>query len=169
MIARNDLDATLDNDIAARSLSFERVFEAPRTLVWQAWTDPAHVGKWWGPKGFSTTTRAIDVRSGGSWRFVMHGPDGTDYQNRIEFIEVIAPERLVYAHAGEGDTADISFHTTVTFADEDGKTRLSMRMVFPSAAALRHVVENFGAEEGAHEHLARLAAYLEQLGQERTA
>ena len=150
-----------DADLASRSLSFDRTFDAPRELVWQAWTDPRHVGNWWGPTGFTTTSREIDIRSGGMWRFVMHGPDGTDYENRINFIEVVEHERLVYAHAGEGDTDDISFHTTIHFEADGKKTRLRMQMVFPNAAALRRIVEEFGAEEGAHQHLARLAEYLE--------
>ena len=67
-------------------------------LVWQAWTDPKHLAQWWGPNGFSTTTSAFDMRPGGVWRFVMHGPDGRDYENRITFDEIVRPERLVYHH-----------------------------------------------------------------------
>lgn len=150
-------------DLDARTLRFERVFNAPREKVWQAWTDPAHVGNWWGPDGFTTTTREIDVRSGGHWRFVMHGPDGRDYLNLIRFIEVAKPKRLVYAHAGEGDTADISFQTSIEFIEQQGKTRLTMKMVFPDIAVLKRVLEEHGAEEGANQHLGRLALYLETL------
>ena len=151
------------SDISNRSLSFTRIFNAPRELVWQAWTDPAHVNNWWGPNGFTNTTTEIDVRPGGVWCFVMHGPDGTDYKNRIQYLEVVKPERLVYAHSGEDDTDDIHFHATVTFEDQAGKTQLTMQMVFKTAEELRHVVDEFGAEEGAHQHLANLAAYLETM------
>ena len=89
--------------------------------LFQLWTDPAHVGKWWGPRGFTTTTHAMDVRPGGEWRFIMHGPDGTDYKNRIVYLEVVPPERLVYKHAGEEETEAIKFHVTVTFAAEGGE------------------------------------------------
>ena len=149
------------NDLDNRSLSFSRIFDAPRELVWQVWTDPEHVVKWWGPDGFTNTNREMNVSPGGTWRFVMHGPDGTDYQNRINFLEVVKPERLVYAHMGEDETEDIHFHATILFEEREGKTHLSMQMVFKTAEELRHVVEEFGAKEGAVQHLARLAAYLE--------
>lgn len=151
------------SDMDDRSLSFTRTFDAPRELVWRAWTDPQHVLNWWGPDGFTNSNVEMDVRPGGVWRFVMHGPDGTDFKNRIKFIEVVKPERLVYAQCGEDETEDIRFHTTVTFEDQAGKTRLKMQMVFKTAEELRHVVEQFGAEEGAKQHLGRLAAYLETM------
>ncbi|HTH95431.1 MAG TPA: SRPBCC family protein [Rhodocyclaceae bacterium] len=160
MDAKNSESST---DLDARTLRFERLLNAPREKVWRAWTDPAHVGNWWGPDGFTTTTREIDVRTGGHWRFVMHGPDGRDYLNLIRFIEVAKPERLVYTHAGEGDTADISFHTSIEFIEQQGQTRLTMKMVFPDVTALKRVLEEHGAEEGANQHLGRLALYLETL------
>jgi uncharacterized protein YndB with AHSA1/START domain len=151
------------SDISDRSLSLTRIFDAPRELVWQAWTDPEHVVNWWGPDGFTNTNREMDVRPGGVWRFVMHGPDGTDYKNYIKFIEVVKPERLVYLHNGEDETDDVHFQATILFDERDGKTHLSMQMVFKTAEELRHVVEEFGAEEGAHQHLANLAAYLKTM------
>jgi uncharacterized protein YndB with AHSA1/START domain len=141
-------------------LVITRVLDAPRALVWKAWTDPKQVTKWWGPDGFTTTTREIAVRPGGMWRFVMHGPDGRDYENRIEFTEVVEPERLAYRHAGEGDTADIAFEATVTFDEENGKTRLELRSTFASAPERRRVLEEFGALEGGLQHVARLAAHV---------
>ena len=149
-----------------REIVTTRVFDAPRELVFAAWTDPAHAGKWWGPRGFTTTTREMDVRPGGVWRFVMHGPDGTDYQNKIVYVEVARPERLVYQHAGEGDHADVQFQMTVTFADEGGKTRLTMRAVFPTAEARNHRAEKYGAVEGAKQHLERLAEHLAEADRE---
>jgi uncharacterized protein YndB with AHSA1/START domain len=77
------------------------------------WTDPNHVAQWWGPKGFTNTIHEMDVRPGGVWRFVMHGPDGVDYQNKIVFIEVVKPERLVYDHV-----SGPKFHVTVTFTEQ---------------------------------------------------
>lgn len=140
-----------------------RVFDAPRELVWRVWTDPAHLARWWGPNGFTTTTHAMDVKPGGSWRYVMHGPDGRDYQNQINFIEVTAPERLVYKHAGGKDTEPVNFQVTVSF-EKDGtngeRTRLTMRSVFPTKAAKDFVVREYNAEEGGKQHLGRLAEYL---------
>jgi len=80
-----------------------RVLDAPRALVFDMWSDPKHLAQWWGPDGFTTTTSAFDLRPGGVWRFVMHGPDGRDYQNRIVFEEVVRPERIVYRHGGAED------------------------------------------------------------------
>jgi uncharacterized protein YndB with AHSA1/START domain len=148
---------------ADRELVFTRILDAPRALVWEVWTDPKHVAEWWGPLGFSITTHSMDVRPGGEWRLVMHGPDGTDYNNRIVYVEVVKPERLVYKHVPDKDTEPVSFETTVTFAERDGKTALTMRMLFPSAKALQHVVRTYGAEEGAKQTLGRLAAHLATL------
>ena len=147
---------------ADRTIVTTRVFDAPRELVFAAWTDPKHLAQWWGPDGFTTTTRSIDVRVGGVWRFVMHGPDGRDYENRITFQEIMRPERLVYSHDDGDDEAvePIAFHTTVIFEDIGGKTRLTMYALFPTAAARDRVTREHGAVEGAKQHLARLAAHL---------
>ena len=148
------------NDASDREIVTSRDFDAPPDLVFQAWTDPKHVGNWWGPHGFTTTTHEFDLRPGGVWRFVMHGPDGRDYKNKIVFVEIVKPSRLVYRHAGEDDTADIRFHTTVNFDEYDGKTRLTMRAVFETPEELDRVVREHGAVEGAVQHLERLAAHL---------
>src|SRR5262245_9107115 len=88
----------LDQDPCA--IITQREFDAPRALVFEVWTDPKHLAQWWGPQGFTTTTSAFDMRVGGVWRFVMHGPDGRDYQNRITFDEIVKPERIRYHHGG---------------------------------------------------------------------
>ena len=93
------------------------MFDAPRELVFAALTDPKHLAQWWGPDGFTTTTSAFDFRAGGVWRFVMHGPDGRDYQNRITFDEIVTPERIVYHHDGGDDVEPVQFTQTVTFED----------------------------------------------------
>src|SRR6478736_590865 len=103
------MSAKTDPDTAGREIVVTRVFDAPRELVWEVWTDPKHVGHWWGPNGFSTTTAAMEVRPGGVWRYVMHGPDGRDYQNRIIFDEITPPERIVYRHDGGEDVEPVQF------------------------------------------------------------
>src|SRR5262249_12441731 len=133
-----------------------RVIGAPRKLVFAMWTDSGHVAQWCGPRGFTTTTRSMDVRPGGEWTFVMHGPDGTDYPNKIVFLEVAKPERLVYRHTGDEGTEPVTFHTTVTFADEGGRTRLTMRAVFATPEERDAVVEKYGAVEGAKQTVDRL-------------
>jgi uncharacterized protein YndB with AHSA1/START domain len=147
-------------DTADREIVVSRLFDAPRERVFAAWADPKHLAQWWGPNGFTTTTHTFDLRPGGVWRFVMHGPDGTDYKNRIVFIEVAEPNRIVYKHAGEEGDEPVTFQTTVTFADEGGKTRLTMRAVFATAAERAEVVQKHGALEGAHQTIARLGEYL---------
>ena len=135
---------------AARAQSSSRaVFDAPRDLVFEAWTDPKHVGNWWGPKGFTTTTHEMDVRPGGVWRFVMHGPNGVDYQNKNTYIEIVKPERLVYDHGDKGTPG--YFQVTVTFAEQGDKTRLTMRMLFQSVAERDTVVKTYNAIEGANQ------------------
>jgi len=161
--ARNKLDTQADTNAEANStIVTTRVFDAPRELVFAAWTDPRHLVQWWGPDGFTTTTRSIDVRVGGVWRFVMHGPDGRDYENRITYHEIVPPRRLVYSHDGgeDADVEPVAFRTTVTFEDIGGKTRLMMQALFPTAAARDRVATEYGAIEGAQQHLARLAAHL---------
>ena len=156
MAARDSLD--LDQD--PRAIVGMRVFDAPRELVWEAWTDPRHLARWWGPDGFTTTTSAFDMRPGGVWRFVMHGPDGRDYQNRITFDEVVKPERLVYHHGGGDDVEPVQFRTTVTFEDLGGKTRRTWRGMFPSAADRARVIKEYGADKGLVQTLARLGGYV---------
>lgn len=149
--------------IEARSIIFVRTFDAPRALVFSAFSSPVHLGQWWGPNGFTTTTHAFEFRPGGVWRFVMHGPDGRDYQNRITFDEIAAPERLVFHHGGVADGEPVEFNVTVTFADEGGKTRLTWHMLFPSVAERDRIVREYGAEEGLKQTLGHLADHLARI------
>jgi uncharacterized protein YndB with AHSA1/START domain len=138
-----------------------RLIDAPREVVFKVWTSRDHVDQWWGPDGFSTTTHEMDVRPGGTWRYVMHGPDGTDYPNRIDYREVVEPERLVYDHSGDSPDDPTRFQTTVTFEDRDGKTELTMRVLFETAALRDQVIREHGAVEGARQTLAHLAGHVE--------
>jgi uncharacterized protein YndB with AHSA1/START domain len=147
-------------DTSDREIVVTRTFDAPRELVFDAFTDAKHLAAWWGPNGFRTTTHAIDVRSGGVWKFTMHGPDGTDYKNRIVYQTVSRPECLTYKHAGEEGDEPVSFFTTVTFVDRGGKTEVTLRMAFPTKAERDSVAEKYGAVEGAQQTLARLGEHL---------
>jgi uncharacterized protein YndB with AHSA1/START domain len=146
-----------------REIVVSRVFAAPREKVWRAWTDPAQVVRWWGPRGFTTTIEEMDVRPGGTWRHVMHGPDGTAYPNRSVFTEVVPPERIAYAHGGSrAGGPGVRFDALWTFeALGPNETRLTICMIFPTAADRENVVREFGALEGAHQTLARLGELLE--------
>jgi uncharacterized protein YndB with AHSA1/START domain len=142
-------------DTSDREIVVTRVFDAPRTLVFKAWTDREHLAHWWGPDGFTITTHEMEFKPGGVWRFVMHGPDGRDYQNEQVYVEIVEPERLVYRHVSEPQ-----FQMTVTFAEDGGKTTLTARMVFESAAIRDRTVKVFGAVEGLKQTLGRLGEYL---------
>jgi uncharacterized protein YndB with AHSA1/START domain len=159
----NAANTRVTTDVADRELIFTRLLDAPPELVFQAWTDPAHLIHWYGPKGFTTTVHQMDVRPGGEWRLTMHGPDGRDYKNRLLFVEVKKPERLVYKHEPEEGSEPVTFETTVTFAEEQGKTRLTLRMLFPTHEERQHVVKMYGAVEGGRQTLGKLADYLQMI------
>ena len=148
---------------ADREIVITRLLDAPRALVFKAWTDPKHITQWWGPNGFTNTIHSMDVRPGGTWRFIMHGPDGVDYPNRIVYSEVVEPDRLVYAHGSDQENDPEQFHVIVTFDDENGKTRLTMRSLFGSAAQCDKVVNEYGAIEGGKQTVNRLAQHLQTL------
>ena len=157
MSEKNDLDLETD----PRAIIGSRVFDAPRALVFSAFTDPQHLAQWWGPNGFTTTTHAFDFRPGGVWRFVMHGPDGRDYQNRVTYDEIVPPERLVYHHGGGDDVEPVQFSQTLTFEDlGNGKTRLTWHGTFPSADERARVIKEYGADKGLVQTMARLADYV---------
>jgi uncharacterized protein YndB with AHSA1/START domain len=160
MTARVKLD--LEQDVLA--IIAMRVFDAPRELVFKAWSDPRHLAQWWGPDGFTATTQAFDMRPGGIWRFVMHGPDGRDYENRVTYDEIVKPERIRYHHGGGEDVEPVQFHTTVTFENLGGnRTRPTLHAVFPSAAARDRVIKEYGADKGAVQTLSRLGDYLAKM------
>ena len=156
---------TTDSPTAAaagdREIVLTRTFDAPRELVWRAWTEPEHMQAWWGPDGFTTTLHEMDVRPGGVSRYTMHGPDGTDYPNRVRYREVVRPERLVYDHDDDG-AGEHSFQVTVTFEAVSGGTRVTNRMLLPTAEA-REMTVKFGAVELGYQTLGRLAEYLSRM------
>lgn len=153
-------------DDRPREMILSRVVDAPRELVWKVWTDPRHIIQWWGPTGFRTTSRSMDPVAGGQWRFVMHGPDGRDYENLITYLEVIKPERLSYKHGGGGDCEPVNFEVLVLFervGDSGSQTRVTLRMVFPTEGAKDFVIRQYNALEGGKQTLARLEGYVDGL------
>ena len=111
-----------------------RVYDAPLSAVWQAWSDPAELAQWWGPRGFTITTHSRDLRSGGHWHYTMHGPEGTDYENTTRYLEVVPGQRMVYDHGGHGDRPPL-FRVTVMFTERAGRTRLDLTMALATAEA----------------------------------
>ena len=148
-----------------RELVFTRLLNAPPGVVFDVWTSPEHLSHWWGPHGFTTTIKEMDVRPGGVWRLVMHGPDGREYPNRIVFLEVEKPHRLVYKHEPEPGSEPVNVEITVTFANQGGQTLLTMRMLFPTPADRDYVVNTHHADDGAWQTLARLADHLDRISQ----
>jgi uncharacterized protein YndB with AHSA1/START domain len=142
-----------------REIISTRTYDASREAVFNAWLSPDAIGEWWGPTGFTTTTHEMNVTPGGTWRFIMHGPDGTDFPSKITFLEVVKPERIVYSHGGNGDNSVAPFEVAVSFEDVGGKTKLTMKMIF-STADVRKEMEAYGVVEGNKQTLDRLAAYL---------
>lgn len=139
---------------AGNELTVTRTFHASRKLVYKAWTDPKHLPMWWGPQSFTITTHELDIRPGGVWHYVMHGPDGQDYDNKMTFLEMNAPEQISYVH---GDSIEEEqFRVNVTFEEQGQATLLTMRMQFKSAEILEQAVKEYGALEGAASTLSRL-------------
>jgi len=114
--------------LAQREITVTRVFDAPRAVVFKAWTDAAQLAQWWGPKGFTNPVCEIDARVGGALRIHMRAPDGSIYPMKGEFRELVVPERLAFTNIAVDEAGNhiIEGFTTVTFADEGGKTRLTL-------------------------------------------
>ena len=146
------------NDTSSREIVITRLLNAPRELVFEAWTNPEHLIKWWGPRGFTNTFENLDIRPGGEWSWTMHGM-GRDFPNKIVFHEVVKPEKLVYTHGDESD--DNNFHVTVTFEKQGEKTFLKMLSVFGSAEKRDLVVKEYGAIEGGNQTVDKLEEQLE--------
>lgn len=118
----------------ANELYIVRIYNATVEQVWNAWVDPKQVAQWWGPRGFTLTTKRKDVRTGGDWLYTMHGPDGVDYPNHTKFLEVDKYKRLVYDHGGFEDKPPL-FRVTVLFTRLNEKTKMEMTMSLPSPEA----------------------------------
>ena len=142
-----------------REIVITRVLNAPRELVFQTWTDPKHIAEWWGPKGFTNTIYEMDVRPGGTWRFMMHSPDGVDYPNKIVYTEIVPPERIAYLHGSDQEDDHGAFHASVTFVAQGNKTQLTLRIIFDSKEERDKKVAA-GAIEGGNSTLDRLEAFL---------
>ncbi len=148
------MDSTIDREIV-----ISRVIDAAPTLVFEAFTTVQHLSRWWGPTGFTTTTRSFEFRVGGEWEFVMHGPDGTDYPEWIVWTDIVAPERIVMLHGEHRDDPD-AFESHLTFVPDGDRTRIEMRTVFPTPELRARAIERHGALEGGRQTLANLAIHV---------
>lgn len=141
-----DAESTVD-----REFLHARLIGAPRERVFKAFSDPARLARWWGPDGFTSTFHEFDLRPGGNWRFVMHGPDGANYPNECVFVEVEVPERIVLEHLSQHH-----FKLTITFDARGAKTLVGWRQVFDTEAERQRVAKV--VVEANEQNLARLAA-----------
>jgi uncharacterized protein YndB with AHSA1/START domain len=148
-----------------RTIVSTRVFHAPRRMVYRAFADPKHVVHWWGPHGFTTTVLEMDLRTGGKWRIVMHGPDGANYPNEMTFTAVVPNERIELDLVGGREGAEpVHIHKTITWQDEDGGTRLTVRNQFGSRALRDENVRTYGSVQGSRDLFERLRAFLASKG-----
>jgi uncharacterized protein YndB with AHSA1/START domain len=143
---------------AERVLVITRIFEAPRDLVFKAWTDPEHLVHWWGPRGFKSTVEHSELRPGGAYRIYMRGPEGDDHWTQGVFREIVEPERLVMAGSwtdAQGNPTSPETLVTITFEDHEGKTRLTLHQ-----AVFESVTARDAHRGGWNSSLDRLAEYL---------
>jgi uncharacterized protein YndB with AHSA1/START domain len=145
-----------------RTLLVTRVINAPRELVWEAWTNPEHIKHWWGPSGFTNTIYKMDVKEGGDWEFTMHAPDGRNFDNTNTFKTIIKNEKLILVHVQEP-----VFSMEVWFVPQGDKTMITIRNYFQSVEVLQRAIKEFGAEEGLKQNIERLANYVPALPKER--
>ena len=153
---------------ADRQIVISRVIDAPRELVFEAFTRVQHLSRWWGPEGFTTTTRSFAFRVAGEWDFVMHGPDGTDYQEWITWREIAPPARIALLH-GESRDDPNAFESVLTFEQAGEQTRIVMHTVFPTKELRDEAVEKYHAIEGGEQTLRNLAGYVAELVASRGA
>lgn len=153
---RQGFDAGLGNlaGAAERTMVLERVIKAPRAAVWGAWMNPQSLPQWWGPDGFSCRTTRIDLRQGGEWVFDMIGPDGTVFPNHHLYREVRPQERIAYALLW-GENGPKHADAWAAFDEQDGATKVTLGMVFSTAAEFQ-TAKGFGAIELGQQTLAKL-------------
>jgi uncharacterized protein YndB with AHSA1/START domain len=145
-------------------LTVERVFDAPRELVFKAWTEADRLARWFGPQGWTLPVCTVDLRPGGVWQYCMRGPNGEESWGRAVYREIVPPQRLVYVDAftdAQGNVIESmpQLRVTTEFVDQDGKTKLTSRSDFASADDLNAVLA-MGVVQGMGETWDRLAAYL---------
>ena len=146
------------NSTTDREITQTRVFNTTPELLFKAWTSTEHLSYWFGPRGFSITTHEHHFKPGGVWRYMMHGPDGTDYANRQVFKEIVKNERIVYDHDADIPNDPALFHVTVTFKAQGNQTLLTMTSLFKDAETVA-ALKKFGAVEGGKQTLDRLDEY----------
>ncbi|MEA2660663.1 MAG: hypothetical protein QOH08_235 [Chloroflexota bacterium] len=157
---RFETTVTLPSD---REILITREFDAPRDVVFRAMTDPALIPRWWGPRKYETIVDHMDVRPGGTWRFLNRESDGTEYAFRGEYREIVPPERIVQTFEFEPLAGHISIETA-TFTERDGRTLLTNHTLFASKEDRDGMIES-GMESGLRETHDRFAELLAALAE----
>ncbi len=142
-----------------------KVIDAPKELVFDAFIDPKNIGEWWGPDGFKITTEKMDIRPGGLWVFVMHGPDGKDYNNKVRYLKIEKPSLLMYEHGDRGMPG--YFETTINFEWEKSMTKVTLTAAMASKKELEEKIKSVNALEGGKQTLGRLSQHVEEKAKER--
>jgi len=143
------------NNTAERELIFSRLLDAPITLVWKIWTTPDHIKLWWGPAGFTNTIKKMDIKAGGEWNLIMHGPDGRDYEIQCAFKEIIKHKKIVYEQLTE-----FRYVATIEFESRGEQTFLRWQMLFESREYLVQAAKTYGVDIGFKQNAQRLVDYL---------
>ena len=125
-----------------REIVSTRLFDAPREILWRAWTDPKHLAEWWGPRGFTNTFHEFELKPGGVWRFTMHGPNGKDFHNESVFTEIVKHEKIVFDHLKPMH----KFQVTATFLEQKEKTKVTFRMMHDTAEECE-IVKKYAVEK----------------------
>src|SRR5258708_7409132 len=142
------------------AITLTRTIAASRERVWQAFTDPKQLVHWWGPNGFTNTLQKFDLRPGGKWRHIMHGPDGRDYPNNVTFDEITQPSRLVFTHLGDVELGLVAFQTVITLEDLGGQTKVTLQNRRAAQEEKDKAINIMGAVERGNQTLARLAKFV---------
>lgn len=145
-----------ENNIQNRILQSKILLKAPTDIVWEMWTNPEHIAKWWGPNGFTNTIHKMDFMKEGEWILTMHGPDGKNYPNRSIFKEIIPFRKIVFEHFNP------HFITTVLFESNNSETLLDWTLLFDSEEMFDIIVKAHKADQGQKENIEKLEKYLSE-------
>lgn len=147
--------ANVISPTADREIVISRVLNAPVELVWEVWTNADHIKNWWGPNGFTNTISKMDLKPGGEWNLIMHGPDGRDYKNKTLFKKIIKYKKIIYEHVSVP-----KFTATIEFEKKGTQTFLKWQMLFETREELIQTVKTFKADEGIKQNVTKLEAYI---------
>jgi uncharacterized protein YndB with AHSA1/START domain len=145
------------NNKTGRFIRLSKLLNASVDQVWKLWTDPDHIKHWWGPNGFTNTITKMDLQHGGEWLLVMHGPDGTDYDNKSVFTEIVEQQKIVYEHI-----SGHYFIATIEFEAKGNQTLMYWEMLFETKEEYHQFIHEYKVGESLQQNIDRLAQYLEQ-------